>query len=336
MGTIITLVVPAGLTFAVFYLLWIIQRKKSSLTYEVIGSPNFPTKEGDSKFFKIRLDNSGNQPVEDITLSIIFRISTIINHTIQTTSIPSSEVLKNDSIEFKLPLLNPKESFDTTITVTSNLYISDPEISARATGVTATQNKDQQHDSKMPASTFVITSVMAAAVAITLSIMTVKTQNFQEILTGTSTRLSGIEGKIDKIEELRKRPTREQRIFSILNQHELGHLIPEIITTGEGTPYWKISLFLFYEYLIDKNNGRKYIAAIENIANFSMAPTSTSFNFYLLGKIEQDNGNSDKASSHFIKSRDASQQVYDLLMSQDESFDLNSLRERLRQTNSGQ
>lgn len=135
-------VIPALLAFAFAYILWLIQRKRIQLDYEIIMSEPFPRESGEGQYFIVRLRNSGNTVVEKTNLKILFSTGIIESQTYSNSELIQNISESGSEIKGLIPLLNPKEYFSTTITVQGSGHISSPEVTARAIGTTATLRND--------------------------------------------------------------------------------------------------------------------------------------------------------------------------------------------------
>jgi hypothetical protein len=123
------------------------------------------------------------------------------------------------------------------------------------------------------------------------------------------------------------KPETEQIVFAILNRVGLSHLMYRLVETGENVTFWKTGLMLMKAFLVDKENSNKYIAAMNSITELTeIAPSSLGFNLYLLGKMEQFRGNNNKAIQYFEKCKTQTPLMYEHLMAQDPTYNLDNLR----------
>jgi hypothetical protein len=136
---------------------------------------------------------------------------------------------------------------------------------------------------------------------------------------------------IAKEMEKRQGPDREDQIFAVLNKAGLSHIFPQIINTGSDITYRNTGFFLMHQFLIEnETNKQKIISAMENLQQLEeIAPTSRSITLYLLAKMEQTRGNHAKAADYLKKCKETAPLMYDHLMAQDPSYDLQSLKKWL-------
>ena len=351
--------IPALLAFAFAFILWQIQRKKVQLDYEIIKSDSFPRENGEGQYFIIRLRNSGNTIVEKTNLKISFSVGTIESKTYSNPEL--IEIISESETEISgfLPLLNPKEIFSTTITMFGKGAISSPEVTARAPGTTATVKNDTAN---LP---YVLNTLIAISIGVTIAVAfsvyssyrTSKVtasisqiENLGELSERINTSNEGVLAKLQKqneiIEEENKKrreewereeketeqgkPKTEQLIFAIFNRSGLSHRFPDLVGSAEEIQYWKTGLFLLTSFLTDEKYRDKYISAAEVLIDINeMAPSSRGFNLYLLAKMEQYQGNKEKAIKWLEMCQKTTPLMYEHLMIQDTAFDIEKLREYL-------
>src|SRR5579859_6344498 len=138
MKNILKYLIPAGLGLIAGLILWEIQRDRISMDYELIESAPFPSSNGKSQYFILRLRNSGNKAIEKIALNIEFPEGNIESTSPSDSKIPFDLQLEKSTVHASIPLLNPNEILSLTITALGTPHIQTPDISARAKGVTAT------------------------------------------------------------------------------------------------------------------------------------------------------------------------------------------------------
>jgi hypothetical protein len=261
-----------------------------------------------------------------------------------------------------IPLMNPKDSFQVTITLEGTPDIQSPVVSARAVGVTA---QPRSGETGLPYLVSNLLVPIAASLSVILAItagMSWWTSRKQSELSKAIV-ISAAETK-SSLEQARKEtqmslenlmadfkkrhqewktrqeeyehgiPSREQHIFAVLNRSGLGHLIPALIMTGDELPYWKTGLFLMHSFLEDEENGEKYVEALSNLMSQEMVPSSYGFLAYLAGKIEQERGKKDSAIAFFQRCKTKAPLTYEHLMAQDPAYDLDVLRRCLRASQS--
>jgi hypothetical protein len=309
-------IISAILALAVGYILWQIKKERIALTYDLTESDNFPRDNGIGKYFVIKLRNSGNKAIENINLKVAFD-----SDIIETTSF-SDETLLTDIertgsvIKGNLPLLNPHEIFSITITTFSKSQISSPSFLARAIGVTALPKEDTSSINLSP----LIVAVVAIAVTVFAAYMGwdtfIKTQSFKNVEVMET----------DNVHRPQGQPNSPQRIFSIFNRSGLSFLFSELIEKNGEVTYWKTGAFLMHKFLKDQRNRANYVSAMEKLIEIDeMHPSSLGFNLYLLAKMEQHQGNKERARKYLDECKKEAPLMYDYLMTQDSSYDTKSL-----------
>jgi hypothetical protein len=277
-------ILTAVFSFCVGFLLWQIKKERVSLEYECGGSGTFPREKGIGRYFIVEINNSGNKPIQDVKFIIIFPSGRIESANYSEHKLVSDVSIDGSQLSGSIPLLNPKEMLGVTITIMGESDIGSPKIIARAVGVTAVQRKE--------GSIFSHRSILMAGVLGTLAIaVTVvfvwRITLQQEKVTDESIKtLKGVEtitGDFDKNidlfkknlqrqqeeqektekEEQQGKPETEQIVFAILNRAGLGHLMFRLIESGEEITYWKTGFVLLQAFLVDQENGGKYVNAME-------------------------------------------------------------------------
>jgi hypothetical protein len=343
MQYLIPAILTAAFTFLVGFLLWQMKKERMSLEYDWIESEEFPREKGVGRYFIFKLINSGNKPIQDTKLTIDFPVGVIETANFSDPKLCSDLVIEKSQLSGMIPLLNPKENLGVTITTIGDLHISFPKIVARAVGTTAVPKKK---DAISPHFLNLILAVLAAGVGIVAFLWW--TSYKQAEVSKSLKTLVSIEHLRDLsktellIEELGKqradlqkenkeqeqgKPETQQIVFAILNRVGLGHLMYRLIETGESVTYWKTGLVLMQAFLVDQENSSKYINGMKSIVELSdIAPSSLGFNLYLLGKMEQFRGNNESATKYFEKCKTRTPLMYEHLMGQDPTFNLESLR----------
>lgn len=352
-----TYIIPAILTFIVGLILWLIKKERLSLSYEIVESESFPREKGLGRYFVINLYNSGNKEIKDTNLKIHFQIGEIESHKVSNDSLLNNQVIKTNSFECSLPLLNPKEKFSITITTIGNNNLTSPTVSARAAGVTAAP---KQNDLIQTYTQHILT-ITAVLVSITTGVIIYNTYNHLKLT--KSLDVDQLLKNTEKIEEKSKtldsalermktnmakkvkeeleikqgKPEREQLIFVALNKANLSDLIPGLMSSGEGVPFWRAGLYVMHSFLVDQKRGDSYLLAMESLAETdSIAPASRGFILYLAGKICQEMGKSEKAIVLFQKCKTETPLMYDFLMEQDPAYNLSAVRDFLKKPNKSQ
>lgn len=325
--------IPAILTLIGGYILWQIKRDKVSLVYAITESDSFPRDEGVGKYFVIKLRNKGNKAIENIAVNVEFDANVIDTISFSDEKLISGIDKTNSYIKGNLNLLNPKEVFSVTITATAygGEKISTPKIVARAIGATATPLAENVNIKSFSQ------GLTLATVAAALSIYTGYTA-WNVLFSSHAQSLRTIESlrrettsKTEKLDDIIRReeqgePETQQQIFSIFNRSGISHLFPDLIEKNGHVEYWKTGAYLMHRFLEDVKNRGKYISAMEKlIVAGNMAPSSLGFNLYLLAKMEQHVGSTDKALKYLEQCQQKAPLMYDFLMAQDPSYDTKSL-----------
>ena len=303
-------------------ILWRIKREKLSLQYALIESGSFPREKGEGKYFVIRLKNSGNKAIENSSLEIAFDTGSIETVRFSDKKLLSAFTQDKSKLSGTLPLLNPKEELDITITAIGISSISTPIISARAIGVTAVQSKEIEISVKN--FTWVIGFITSLVAAITMYV--VVNHEVSKIEMSKEELRAAIQN-IGK----KKGPDREDIIFAVLNKAGLCTVYPQLISTGSEITYKNTGFFLMHLFLVESDsNKQKIISAMDNLVQVDdVFPPSRSIILYLLAKMEQTRGNHSKAVAYLQKCKDEAPLMYDHLMAQDPSYDLQSLKKWL-------
>jgi len=340
-------IISALIAFALSLLLWQIKRKRLALEYEIVESERFPSEEGEGRFFVIKLKNSGNKHIENAEFYISFKSGNIDSVRYSDSRLFKEEVRKSSLFSGKIPLLNPRETLEITTTTKGFKDLSSPKVVVRAKGVTAIPKKEEEISIyKLIAMVVILILISFLVIHFTLKaserrikkIYSEVNEQF-EVTTDYKKSIEDLERNIKKLDEFLKiyqqdieqgKPRREQLIFGILNRSDLGHLMPSLISTGEGITYWKTGLFLMHSFLVDRENSDKYVYAMKLIIDIeNLEPSSKGFNLYLLGKMEQFRGNSVLAASYFDQCKGETPLMYKHLMSQDTAYDLEKIKQWL-------
>lgn len=133
----------------------------------------------------------------------------------------------------------------------------------------------------------------------------------------------------NELEVKQGKPDRTQLIFNCLNQNSLTHIFFKILNLGDGMTYLNTGFTLFMEYIINDND-EKYLTAMQQLSSLDMAPTSQGMLFYLTGKMESLRNNHEKVNYWLNKCKDEYPLLYEFLMKNDENFDLNQLKNEIK------
>lgn len=351
---ILQYLIPAALT-AVFalvvgYLLWIIKRERFDLVYNVIESQSFPINGDIGRYFVISLINSGNRSIKDIDYKIIFTSGHPKNVNYSDLALIKTALNTDKEVSCQIPLLNPKESLEVTITATNNTPSFDIEIKARAEGVTAKRRSVQENWSQS-----LMTNILIplTALAVSFGVSTIynsykqirvqkqlieiasspaKTERAIEDIQATlEDRLANLDKMTKELETSNRQreqglPENEQVIFRLLISAKLSNLIPEFMLNGEIT-FWQTGLFLTHAYAKDKANGVKYVNAMKEILNTpNIAPSSKGFIYYLLSRIELDRGQNEEAELYLKSCQKETPLMYEFLIERDRDFKIDDLQ----------
>jgi nitrogen fixation-related uncharacterized protein len=331
---LIPAILTAILTFVGGLLLWQIKRERISLEYDCIGSEIFPRESGFGRYFIIKFINSGNKSIENTKLTIIFPTGTIESVNFSDQKLINDVVIEGPQLSGSLPLLNPKEDLSVTITTIGKPDIIFPTITARSVGVTAVPKNNAPIN--IPSLSLPI-AILALGITVTFFIWQMSYKQTEvskslQALTASEQRDSDLEKLLADRKQAEKereqgKPETEQIVFAILNRVGLSHLMYRLVETGENVTFWKTGLMLMQAFLVDQKNTDKYFAAMNSITELTdMAPSSLGFNLYLLAKMEQFRGNNNKAIQYFEKCKTRTPLMYEHLMAQDPTYNLENLR----------
>lgn len=359
-------VIPAILAFLSGLLLWQVQRPRVSLDYEVVTSEEFPRAAGVGRYFVVRVRNTGNREVRDIDLRVALRSGTVETKQFSVPSLISQVSESQSEVTGRIPLLNPNETFSVTLTGAGNSGVGPLEVTARAPGATA---GPRTADEMIPSISNMLTGAVAVALAalvvslfssyrtsnVSRSISQIQnlgelSERIQRTEEDLSASLQHQRQEMEKAQQERERelqkarqehekrlreeeqgaPSTEQLVFSVFNRAGLSNRFAELVGGADAVRYWKTGLFLLNGFLVDVSNRDKYVAAAEAVVELpGMAPSSRGFNLYLLGKMEQYRGNSDRAIHWFERCRTVTPLMYAHVMAQDPAYDLASIRVQL-------
>ncbi|MDO8262614.1 MAG: hypothetical protein Q7T21_05250 [Gallionella sp.] len=339
--------IPAILTVIGGLILWVIQRERLSLTYEIVKSEVFPRENTSGMYFVCTLRNTGNRPIEKISYKLCVNDGSI--ESVKFSNSKLIQLLTQDQaiLEGEIPLLNPKEELGAVVTIANASSHSTSSLEARAIGATARKESNQPMPEYISGIAIAVTLGVAAS-----SVFTVWTSYRQSEVSRLFENIGGAENiaksvkesemSLDELKkqtsELRKEadkqekeykdglPDREEIVFAILNKSGIGYILPALLTTGDELPFWKTGLYLMHSYLGNKKNAKKYVDALDQLSRVEqISPSSKGFLLYLAGKIEQDSGNNKSAIEYMEKCKKAAPLMYEHLMSQDPAYDLRSI-----------
>jgi hypothetical protein len=330
--------IPAMLAFLGAVILWVVKRQRKELEYEIVASEPFPHGAKTGKYHVIRLRNSGNVAIQDARFAVGFEQGTIESSRWSDARLVADVNTGESRLECAIPLLNPRENIALTITTLGDHQLSSPKVEARAVGVTATAKTDERTASTLS----VIAGVASVAALATSGFMYWMLSQRADIQRSIDTlrwsqpgRLSGLEKRTAELEQARReesegKPDSAQIIFAILNRAGVGHLTSQIVAAGQNVTYWGTGLLIVDSFLLDEENGQKYVTALEELVKSPMAASSLGFNLYLLSKVERFRGNAAKATDYLDRCKKETPLMYQHLVEQDQYFDLKLLQKQLR------
>lgn len=338
-------VIPAVLAFVSGLVLWQLQRPQVSLDYEVVTSEQFPRAAGVGRYFVVRVRNVGNREIRDIDFVVTLRSGAIETKQFSQPSLISQVSESQSELKGRLPLLNPSETFAMTLTGAGDASVGPVEVTARAPGATATPRSDEQLMSGTSGKLLWVFAFALAAFAVSLlsSFRTAKVsdsiaqiENLGEVSKRIEKTEEDLATRLDKQRQENEKTLQEQKqgkagtpqlLFSVFNRSGLGHRFSELVAGAEDVTFWKTGLFLMHCFLVDETNRDSYVAAAESIVDLpGMAPSSRGFNLYLLGKMEQFRGRSERAIHWFERCRTDTPLMYAHMMAQDPAYDLAAIR----------
>jgi hypothetical protein len=295
-----SLLIAAAVGFVVWFIQWFIQKDKLKLVYSLKQSASFPSGDQIGQAFTIILTNKGNKAILDCKFLIRFASGKIDSYKFDDGRIVSEIRETEKAIDSFIPLLNPKDSLELTITCKNAEKIDSPSIDARAIGITAKAISERNYTNWIIWGTIIILLSWAFYA-----------------------------GEVSDED-----PIKEDYIFVTLNESGLGHLFPKIIEANTTDLSYKNTAFiLFHNFLIDEENQEKYITALKKLSETDgIAENSQSTIFYLLGKVEQYRNNKEKSEEYFSKSKEAASATYDYLMRHDAVYDLKKLQKELQES----
>ena len=350
-------IIPAVLTFLFGFLLWQVERQKLALDYEVVTSEQFPRQGGVGRYFIVRLRNTGNKEIRDIDLILALKTGSIEERRFSQPNLISQITESPSQFEGHLPLMNPGEVFAVTVTGVAPSEVGPLDVAARAPGATAIPRAEDSIFSSDVVSLLVgILAVGLTALAVSLiasyrtsrvSESIAKIENLGEVSErigrtedDLASRLEAQQKEFERQEsKLKERERRHEEgdpdavelIFAVFNRSGIGHLFCELAAGGGDIQYWRTSLFLLHRFLLDEANRDSYTAAAESVVELpAIAPSSRGFGVYLLGKMEQSRGNSERAIYWFEQCRKITPLMHAHLMAQDPAYDLAKVRDYLK------
>ena len=325
-------IVPALLTFITGLALWSIKKQRLILVYRISESGTFPIASTQAKYFIIELKNRGNQPIENCNLSIDFDQGKILNYVFSDDKLNIDVSNTESSILCKIPLLNSHEVLKTTITIEGDPHISNPKVNARAVGVTAKLETEEDYTNiimyAIPVVALSITLGFAGSSIVSWIFPSTNTEVISELTKQTKIRIDSILARLDSLQlSTSIQPDREDIIFAILNKCRLSHIFARLIASREEISYRNTGYYLLYCCLKDEKNKEKYLDAMNQIISVKeIAAGSKSLIYYLLSKLEQNYAHNNLSIKYLRECEKAAPEIYNHLMEQDAQFDINSLK----------
>ncbi|MCU0434618.1 MAG: hypothetical protein MUC87_14280 [Bacteroidia bacterium] len=290
------------ITIAGGIIIWWIQKDKLKLVYDISASVQFPSGSKKGRFFNITFKNTGNKPITNCDIDISFESSAIDSYAFSNIKLVSNINKSENSISGQIPLLNPKESLLLTITTKEDKGLNNPSVSARAIGVTATRVSS---NSRSFIDKLIILLLFVATLVMAITTLKIKVQQKNE-------------------------PQQEDRIFILFNINGIGNDYPVFISSYEKT-YKDAGLFLFYKYVSLKKDNEKYLNSLIALAECDedMSNNSRAFIYYLIAKIKGYEGKKPEAIQFLDKSKESREDLYQLLIENDSSFNVQKIRAAL-------
>lgn len=343
-------IIPAILAFLFALLLWLIKRDKYLMVYDLTESDIFPSNLRNGKYFIIKVKNIGNKAIEDTFLK--FQLS---NGEIQKFSNSEPQLVENETktqneYVCKIPLLNPKEIIQFTITTESDNDFDKPQIKLRGKGVNGQLESTTDYNSILSSIIVpIVISIVLGLFGVTFIQKTLFKDNIgqKEIIEqlnevkstlkadSINTQLDILKkqsSELDSLISLREKglPDREDEVFIIFNKSGLTDLFPSYISSVSETTYRNTGYFLFHQYLIDTKRKDRYIKALEYLGQVNgMANTSKANIFYLLYKIYTEQNDNTNAMRAIKECERVAPLLYAELIKNDKFYDINSLRKKL-------
>ena len=221
-------VIPPILAFFVGLGLWQIQRDRLAMDYELIESEPFPQDTGSGRYFILRLRNTGNRPITDISLEVRLAKSEFTHFLIAEPSLAKDIKNRLGVVTGTIPLLNPDERFAVTLTA-SGETVTSPSVSARAHGVTALPRRDST--SVQYLNLLVVVGSLGFTIFVLWNVLgpTRMNQERRMLKERSEKATQELDRSIAELRELQEElksgePASEQQIFSVLNQTGVGHV----------------------------------------------------------------------------------------------------------------
>lgn len=340
--------ISAALAFLVSIGVWLVQRRRKSLRYTLTESDRFPFPDGGvGRFYTVDLWNTGTEAIKDTDLKIDF------GEEVESARAEPPELLpelktSTSQLASTIPLLNPGEHVRVTATVSNATATEAPRVSIRAVGVTAQATAARGSDAQTVGSLvwllFAValglmgyaTGGMSARTEMRVAEIEAQAADLDGSFESFSARTDRLSESLDDLDSLRAsarqaaaegEPTRQERIFVLLNQAGLSHVFPLLLSSVSDISYVNSAYFLFHLYLADPNRSVDYQAGLAAIGR---APTVTSASrgvaYYLLAKIAEQEGRMADASAQFEELRTTAPRMFTYLMAQDSAYDVDALR----------
>ena len=351
-------VIPAVLSLCVGLVLWQLQRDHFDLQYEFIVSQPFPQAVGTSRYFVLRLENSGNKPVTDISVEVVLQGESFSFVEASKPSLAKDLVHEGGRAATVVPLLNPDEVFEMTLTA-SGRNIGVPTVSARAIGVTATPRRNTKSADYI--FLFFVVAPLVFSIYILWEVVgptkknrerRERTQKSDEAFQKSDEAFQKLNERIQEVNRLMEEsdgtreerklategckeridqgaPESEQLIFALLNKAGFGFVFFQMAQVGGTLRYWRTAAVLFGAAMKDDSKRNNCIRALEELTQIEMRPSSLGFSLYLLGKLKQLVDDPVGASAAFTLCREKAPEMYAHLMDYDSDFDLLKISEEL-------
>jgi len=243
--------IPAILAFLFALLLWLIKRDRFLMVYDLSESDIFPSNSRNGKYYILKVKNRGNKAIEDTSVKFQLTNCEILKYSNSEPRLIENESNTLKKYECKIPLLNPKEIIQFTITTESDSEFDAPQIKLRGKGVNGQLESSIDYNS--------ILNSIIAPIAVSIIVGILGTTLLQKALfkddsgqneiieqlnevkstlkvDSVNTQLNILKkqnSELDSLIALRKKglPEREDDVFIVFNKTGLSGLFPKYIAS---------------------------------------------------------------------------------------------------------
>ncbi len=290
----ITVNVAAGTIVALFtsWYIWK-RREKLRLSYSVTESELFPFKDGQGKYYAVKLSNNGKKLIKSISTDIY------LSHA-EIDQVTSHDLIKDlqiekDQIKFSLETLNPDEDVSFIITAKVSAATT-KEIKVRGEGVNASE--ENQSPSKFDlTATAIIFSVIGFLFTIVYANVTAEDS---------------------------PKDTRLNNIYNAFAKAGTPITFHEMIHYNSDPTYRSTAYNLCYKYVTDQKHKESYRKTLENLLDYEMVKESKATILYFLYKICLQEKNQSLGNTYLNKCEDCDPATYKFYMANDQNFRLDS------------